>query len=820
MVSSNQDQETFVNNCRNIELKKGDFWYVISNKWFERWSRHVKYGDDQPGPIDNSDILYDPAIRELKNEMLENIDFVFVPTQCWDYLVELYGVSDNDTAIYRKVIEFGEFTRQLKVDLSGLKVKLMYEDKSVKKILSKGDTIGEVCAMMKKEFSLKDGETRLYAKKMSDSYILLDRPGDTLDKCNISENQCIILEEKAGDGTWSKKFSTSTKVMSNFEKNSNTAFGTFNKSSQHSESVSTRSMTNNHVGRGADAGLVGLNNLGNTCFMASGLQCLSNTPALTEFFISNRYEGEINEKNPIGNRGELARAYGELMKQMWSGSNNSVAPRHFKSVLGRCAPQFSGYLQQDSQELLAFLLDGMHEDLNRITHKPYVNTTDQHENMADAVAAQQAWDNHKKRNDSVMTDLFHGQYRSRLQCPDCQKISKIFDPFMFMSVSLPRKEDKIKEVDIVWLNPDRKRTRYKVLVPREGVVSDLYRAMEEASGLSRDRMMLVEISSSIIEQTFQPNHNLRDIREGRCSLCILERDPALPVIKVYNCYKGYTSYLKYFGNPMVMQFDKIPYKDFAQQLLDNMRRYVDVKEMMDVLPLDVITVNQFGAEQSHSLEDEEGNVNLTLATGKQVTTLAVVWTSATRDKYFNLEESNSIEYDQTYHTTKSRRQEILLEECIELYCKEEVLNADNMWYCPHCKDFKQATKKLDLWRLPQVLVLHLKRFNYSRQWRDKVDTPVKYPLKGLNINKFVKSADQSDAEYDLVGVVNHFGGLGGGHYTATCRHEPTGKWHVYDDSHVSECPESKAQSASAYVLFYVQRQPNANGHSEPMEVDI
>ena len=55
-------------------------------------------------------------------------------------------------------------------------------------------------------------------------------------------------------------------------------------------------------------------------------------------------------------------------------------------MLGRCAPQFSGYLQQDSQELLAFLLDGMHEDLNRITHKPYVNTSDQHENMADAVS--------------------------------------------------------------------------------------------------------------------------------------------------------------------------------------------------------------------------------------------------------------------------------------------------------------------------------------------------------------------------------------------------------------------------------------------------
>lgn len=56
--------------------------------------------------------LSDPAILELKNEMLENIDFVFVPTQCWTYLVDLYGLSDNDTAIYRKVLEF--YTRKTK----------------------------------------------------------------------------------------------------------------------------------------------------------------------------------------------------------------------------------------------------------------------------------------------------------------------------------------------------------------------------------------------------------------------------------------------------------------------------------------------------------------------------------------------------------------------------------------------------------------------------------------------------------------------------------------------------------------------------------
>jgi len=50
-------------------------------------------------------------------------------------------------------------------------------------------------------------------------------------------------------------------------------------------------------------------------------------------------------------------------------------------------------------------------------------------------------------------------------------------------------------------------------------------------------------------------------------------------------------------------------------------------------------------------------------------------------------------------------------------------------YCPNCKEHQQATKKLDLWSLPPVLVVHLKRFSYSRYMRDKLDTLVEFPTK-------------------------------------------------------------------------------------------
>lgn len=67
-------------------------------------------------------------------------------------------------------------------------------------------------------------------------------------------------------------------------------------------------------------------------------QCLSNTPPLTDYFLEDKYEAEINQNNPLGMRGEIAEAYADLIKQMWSGRQSHVAPRMFKvSVSCSCS---------------------------------------------------------------------------------------------------------------------------------------------------------------------------------------------------------------------------------------------------------------------------------------------------------------------------------------------------------------------------------------------------------------------------------------------------------------------------------------------------
>lgn len=93
-----------------------------------------------------------------------------------------------------------------------------------------------------------------------------------------------------------------------------------------------------------------------------------------------------------------------------------------KSTFERFNPHFVGYQQHDSQEFLSFLLDGLHEDLNRVLEKPYMEIPDFDDMLSDKEVATCFWNYHKARNNSYLVDLFQGQFKSRLICDECKKV--------------------------------------------------------------------------------------------------------------------------------------------------------------------------------------------------------------------------------------------------------------------------------------------------------------------------------------------------------------------------------------------------------------
>lgn len=171
--------------------------------------------------------------------------------------------------------------------------------------------------------------------------------------------------------------------------------------------------------------------------MNSGLQCLSNLPELTKFFLSGRHKALINPENPLGMGGKLAKAYGVLISEMWQGTDSRTAPHDLKRTLGTKIQRFSGYGQQDSAELVNYILDLLHEDLNQVTKKPYIEMIDK-PNRRDDEIAKEFWDNFKARNQSIIVDLLYGQLKSTVVCQTCKNPNLTFDPQLMLVLPITR----------------------------------------------------------------------------------------------------------------------------------------------------------------------------------------------------------------------------------------------------------------------------------------------------------------------------------------------------------------------------------------------
>ncbi|XP_076202359.1 ubiquitin carboxyl-terminal hydrolase 4 isoform X2 [Aptenodytes patagonicus] len=852
-------------------LKPGESWYLVDSRWFKQWKKYVGFdswdmfgvGDPGlfPGPIDNSGLFGDPETQSLKEHLIDELDYVLVPTEAWNKLVTWYGCIDGQQPIVRKVVEYGLFVKHYKVEVYLLELKLCESsdpDSVISCHFSKADTVATIEKEMRKLFNIPaEKETRLWNRYMSNTYEQLSKLDSTVQDAGLYQGQVVLIEVKNEDGTWPGQHFLA--------KGSGFVCNSYN--CRDSASLS-------------QPGLCGLSNLGNTCFMNSALQCLSNTPPLTDYFLEDKYEAEINQNNPLGMRGEIAEAYAELIKQIWSGRQSHVAPRMFKTQVGRFAPQFSGYQQQDSQELLAFLLDGLHEDLNRVKKKPYLELKDANGRL-DSEVAKEAWENHRLRNDSIIVDIFHGLFKSTLVCPKCSKVSVTFDPFCYLTLPLPLRRDRLMEVTLVYADPQHRPVQYRVVVPMMGAISDLCESLFKLSGVPAENMVVTDVYNHRFHKIFQMDEGLNHIMPKDdifvYEVCKPSEDGSEYVtLSVYFREKtmrqsSNTSGTVLFGQPLLISVPKhkLTVDHLYSVVLEQISRYVklplaeeystpcpdkgtcngsngvvegDIEEMehqdggqegkeklAEVDPCHSEGCMQIESARdlqpckkqhfTFSLVNSSGTSEISsIVEGKILklnafSALAIDWDSDTRRLLFDEQEAQAFEKHGSMLQPQKKKAVVALRDCIELFTTMETLGEHDPWYCPNCKKHQQATKKFDLWSLPRILVVHLKRFSYSRYWRDKLDTVVEFPIRGLNMSEFVCDPRAGSYVYDLIAVSNHYGAMGVGHYTAYAKNKVNDKWYYFDDSSVSVASEDQIVTKAAYVLFYQRR--NSEEHTAP-----
>ena len=195
---------------------------------------------------------------------------------------------------------------------------------------------------------------------------------------------------------------------------------------------------------GTSLGLAGLNNLGNTCYMNSVLQCLSKTQDLTKYFLLEKYIMEINSDNYSGYKGQISKQYYKLLYHMFNGQDNYINPENLRKIFIIKAPEFNNYSQQDAHEFLMAFMDRLHEDLNRVTIKKYQELNEKGEEETDEEASNRWWAYNKSREDSIIRDLFEGQYKSTTKCNTCQCQSINYDTFTTLSVPIPTEKMQYK----------------------------------------------------------------------------------------------------------------------------------------------------------------------------------------------------------------------------------------------------------------------------------------------------------------------------------------------------------------------------------------
>ncbi|XP_067238592.1 ubiquitin carboxyl-terminal hydrolase 31 isoform X1 [Chanodichthys erythropterus] len=584
-------------------------------------------------------------------------------------------------------------------------------------------------------------------------------------------------------------------------------------------------------------------------------------------------------------KGEVTEQLSGLVRALWTFEYTPQHSRDFKNAVAKSAMQYRGNAQHDAQEFLLWLLDRVHEDLNHLVHptirgsiKPPIEEDDGAlEGPSPPLSA-----------GSFVQELFQAQYRSSLTCPHCQKQSNTFDPFLCISLPIPLPHTRPLYVTVVYQGKYSHCMRIGVAVPLNSTVSRLREAVSRETKIPPDQFVLTEMyydgfhrsfcdddddldiiqeSDSIFAFETPETFRLENIRSKRGSLLANlnqnnlkygaessrtpsfmqgAMNPASPnkntgceKMILLICNRACTGHQgRRFGLPFVLYLERSVTWDVLQkEILEKMRHLLRPGVYIQVGPFSLRVVGVVGITYLLPQEEQplchptvERAYKSCGPGGPPHVKIVVEWDKETKEYLFGHTEEEYIPDAESVYLHREQHhqpQACTLAQCFQLYTKEEQLAPDDAWRCPHCRQLQQGRIKLSLWTLPDVLILHLKRFRQEGDRRVKMQNMVRFPLIGMDMAPHVVKRSQSswslpshwspwrrpyglgrnpdDYLYDLYAVCNHHGNMHGGHYTAYCKNSIDGQWYCFDDSEVQPIADEDVCQQTAYILFYQRR---------------
>ncbi|XP_013199948.2 ubiquitin carboxyl-terminal hydrolase 4 [Amyelois transitella] len=602
---------------------------------------------------------------------------------------------------------------------------------------------------------------------------------------------------------------------------------------------------------GTTPAATGIKNHGNTCYMNAVLQCLSHTDVIAEYFVLDHYKLDLQKRNKInskkyGTRGEITEQLAALLKALWACHYTSDMSTTFKGVVERHGTQYRGNNQHDAQEFLFWLLDKVHEDLNTATKKKY-KTIKNTCGKPDEVVAAETLANHARRNSSFVQAVFQAQYRSALTCAKCERTSCTFDPFHCVSVQLPSRlataQPSPLPVNVVYVNQQPRQVRIGVELSQNATMDDLRTTLHNDTGIERDHIILAEIN----EMGWCVARAGWEAAGLDCgALYCVEAPPLLQAPTTPYLLLLWVNLLdgERFGSPYAMQVPReISYEDLQKLMLKEMCQVVAERVLENSQGSDIFRARIAEAHRpkdSAYLQPELPHPLFALAVEQALCAhdthphlrLELLWDAAHRDSIIRSSEEAC-----EVHVSCGTVAPLTLHACLQHYTRAEHLAQEDAWRCPQCQRYMPVVKTLGLWSLPDILVIHLKRFRQQAKGRTstKLTTMVEFPLNDFDMTPHLVRRNTTNADspghsrsprrrhsktstspqenmYDLYAICYHHGDdLETGHYTAACKNPYDGHWYKFDDSRVTQVDDDNAYSElvnnTAYMLFYKRKKP-------------